>query len=429
MTDARDGSSVAARPHEIRQHLGGPVYRKLFDAVRRRLEEAGASARTVTVRGLDEAERRAIADLLGWKTLPADPVRLAVARLDHALRESRLAAGLDEVVEALGGPLVDRRAHREAARAGEEAMWRRMAGHPVVLARPELSRWLDELRALGLLARGAQRTGMPRDTLVDLALQVIELLPAGGVLLAVLAADVTGDAHALDPGQPLAGLVLRAAQHLAGWTALPADAAARRRLWAEVGVLCDPLSAQVLVLGLRPAGDDRLAQHLRAWADAGEPRRLTLRELTGSTLRLDIGAEVFVCENPGVVAAAADRLGSDCAPLVCVEGIPSTAALELLHQLRRHGAQVRFHADFDWTGVRIGNLLTEQHRAAPWRFDAPAYRSACAELVESMPLTGAAVEATWDRELRAAMEASARTIFEEQLIDILISDLTHSARA
>jgi uncharacterized protein (TIGR02679 family) len=429
MIDERDEGGVAARQHEIRKHLGGPAYGRLFEAVRWRLEEAGESARRVTVRDLDEPERQAIADLLGWQTLPADPVRIDLIRLDHALRESRLAASLGEVVEALGGPLVDRRAHREAARAGEEARWRRVAGHPVVIARPELLRWLDELRALGLLTRGAQRTGWQPDTLIDLALQVIERLPAGGILLAVLAADVTGDAHALDPGQPLAGLVLRAVQHLAGWTALPASAAARRRLWAEVGVLCDPLSAQVLVLGLRPAGDDRLAHHMRTWADAGEPRRLTLRELNGRTLRLHQGTEVFVCENPGVVAAAADRLGHDCAPLVCVEGIPSTAALELLHQLRRHDAQVRFHADFDWTGVRIGNLLAEQHKATPWRFDARAYRSACTGLVESMPLSGAAVEATWDPELRPAMEAGGRIVFEEQLLDILLSDLAGGARA
>jgi uncharacterized protein (TIGR02679 family) len=429
MIHGRDENDLAARQHEIRQCLAGPAYRKLFAAVRRRLEEAGERAHLVTVRGLDQAERRAIADLLGWQTLPADPVGIDVARLDHALRESRLAAGLSEVVEALGGPLVDRRAHREAVRAGEEALWRRAAGHPVVIARPELSRWLDELRALGLLTRCARRAEWQPDTLIELALQVIERLPAGGILLAVLAADVTGDAHALDPGQPLAGLVLRAARHLAGWTALPAAAAARRRLWAEVGVLCDPLSADVLVLGLRPAGDNRLAHHLRAWADAGEPRRLTLRELTGSALRVDAGAEVFVCENPSVVAAAANRLGRDCAPLVCVEGMPSTAALELLHQLRRHGAQVRFHADFGWAGVRIGNLLTEQLQAAPWRFDARTYRSACAELVESMPLTGAAVEAIWDRELRAAMEAGGRAIFEEQILHILISDLARAARA
>lgn len=423
---AGGGQGPEARQRQIRQHLGGPAYRKLFAAVRRRIEEAGDSARTVTLRALDEDEQRVIADLLGWPSLPGPSARIALAELDRALRETRLAVSLVEVLEALGGPLVDRPAHREAMRAEREALWGRAAGHPAVAARPELMRWLEELRTQGLLERSARRARPSPAALLDLALQVVARLPAQGILLPVLAADVTGDAHALDPGRPLTSLVLRAACHLAGWTAIPAAAAARRRLWAEVGVLCDPLSAQVLVLGLRPVGDDALAHHLHTWAEAGEPRRLTLRELTGSGLCLDEEAELFVCENPGVVAAAAEQLGSACAPLVCVEGMPSTAALELLRQLSTTGARVRFHADFDWTGLRIGNLLAEPLQAAPWQFDARAYRAACAELSESVPLKGDAVEARWDPALRPALEATGRAVFEEQVLDLLLADLARA---
>lgn len=57
----------------------------------------------------------------------------------------------------------------------------------------------------------------------------------------------------------------------------------------------------------------------------GEPQRLTLRELANGALLPLADEPLFVCENPSVVAAAADRLGSRCRPLVCTEGIPSTA--------------------------------------------------------------------------------------------------------
>ena len=93
---------------------------------------------------------------------------------------------------------------------------------------------------------------------------------------------------------------------------------------------------------------------------------MTLRELRGCRLRVEANEEVFVCENPGVVAAAADALGQRCAPLVCTEGLPSTAAVALLRQLCDGGARVRFHADFDGAGIRIGNLLVEWFHAAPW---------------------------------------------------------------
>ncbi|ACY15329.1 TIGR02679 family protein [Haliangium ochraceum] len=412
-----------ARVRELRQHLGGPEYRKLFAAMRQRLEEAGERAQRTKLRDLDERERQALADLLGMARVPGEAVVVDVARLDSVLRNSRLAASLVEVVEALGGPLVDRPAQRRAQSEARAALWHQAAAHTSVQSRPELADWLNDLRGQGLLARAAQRSALSQQELLAQALAVVARLPADGMLLAVLAAETTGDAHALDLGRPLSSLVVRAAQYLAGWPAPPKSAAARRRLWSEVGVLCDPLSAQVLVLGLRPGGDCALARHLREWAELGEPRRLTLRELNGCRLRLEVSEEVFVCENPGVVAAAADALGQRCAPLVCTEGLPSTAAVALLRQLCAGGARVRFHADFDWAGIRIGNLLVEGFRATPWQFDVASYRAACDLLADGIPLRGPTVESLWDARLTVEMDTRRRAIFEEQVLETLITDL------
>ena len=409
----------------IHERLGGPEYKKLFATVRRRLEAGGVdTARSVTLTGLNNTEREAIADLHGWKTMPKDPVRISLEKLDAALRASSVNAGIVEVEEALGGPLIDCRASKDAAHEARERLWAQAASHHVVVRRPELASWLDDIRADGLLTRSAGRANVDEAVLLELAMQVVGGLPAQGTLLAVLAAEVSGDAHALDPGRPLASLVLRAAVHLAGWSKVPSSAAARRRLWAEVGVLCDPLSAHVLVFGLRPEGNDRLARNLREWADSGEPRRITLRELAGSTLTIAPEANLFVCENPAVVAAAADNLGGRCTALVCVEGIPSTAALELLSRFRDGGTQIRFHADFDWGGVRIGNLLTEQLGAIPWRFTTSDYEAALVNASEAVPLKGASAGAIWDPDLEPAMLSAGRAVFEEQMIPILIDDLS-----
>jgi uncharacterized protein (TIGR02679 family) len=409
----------------IRERLGGPEYERLFAAVRRRLEAAGDGARSVTLTGLGHAERKALADLHGWTTLPRDRVSVSLAKLDEILRVSSVNAGIVEVVEALGGPLADRRAAKEAAREAKKRLWAQAAVNRHVMGRPELGRWLDEIRSIGVLTRSAHRANVDEAVLLELALEVVGRLPAQSTLLGVLAAEVTGDAHALDPGCLLGALVLRAAAHLAGWPEVPSAAPAKRRLWAEVGVLCDPLSAHVLVFGLRPAGTDRLAHHLREWADAGEPRRITLRELDGSQLKIATGAHLFVCENPAVIAAAADHLGERSGALLCVEGIPSTAALELLRLYRQCGAQIRFHADFDWGGIRIGNLLAEQFGAVPWRFTASDYRAALSTASESVPLKGAAVSADWDPDLDGAMRGAGRAVFEEQMIPILLDDLSH----
>jgi uncharacterized protein (TIGR02679 family) len=179
------------------------------------------------------------------------------------------------------------------------------------------------------------------------------------------------------------------------------------------------------VLGLRPTGDGRLSRHLRESADAGEPRRITLRELAASPVAIASGTAVFICENPVVAAAAADRLGPRCAPLVCVEGVPSTAALRLLQSLEHEGARLSFHADFDWAGLRIGNLLSAQMAALPWRFTARDFQAALTLALASnpAPLKGPPARAAWDPALDGAMRAAGRAVFEEQVIESLLVDL------
>ena len=425
---AQESTTGRQSGRRIRESLDRPEYKTLFTAVRDRIEESGAeSARSVTLTALSDPERKALADLHGWKTIPKGPVRIVLAKLDEALKSSNLQSGLVDVVEALGGPLKDRRAEKEAARTVTARFWSGAASHPVVLARPELPRWIKDMRQFGLLRRAARGTSLDDARLLDLALQVVGRLPAHSVLLAVLATETAGDAHALDTGRPLATLVLRAAACLAGWNEVPATAVGVRRLWSEVGVLCDPLSANVLVLGLRPAGSIWLARQLRESAEAGEPRRITLRELTRCPLAVQQATDIFVCENPAIVASAAEELGGRAAPLVCVEGVPSTAAIILLEQLNREGGRIRFHADFDWGGVRIGNLIETHTRGSPWRFSSADYKNALAASSEAGPLRGVPVSARWDVTLREAMSAAGRAVFEEHVIASLLDDLRFSS--
>lgn len=421
-------SSAGEQGGRIRERLGGPEYERLFAAARRRLEEAGLErALSVTLAGLRVEERRALADLHGWETLPRDRVRVSLRALDEALRDSRLGVGLVETVEALGGPLANRRAMREAARAERERLWAWAATEPCVRDRPVLRQWLDDLKKHGHVARAARTAGSDERAMLSDALRVVERLPASGALLAMLAADVLGDPHALDPDRPLATLVLRAAARLAGRNDVPAPAEARRRLWAEVGVVCDPLSSHALVLGLRPVGDDRLSRQLRESAEAGEPRRVTLRELSSASLRVSAGTRVFVCENASVMATVADRLGPRSAPLVCTEGYPSTAVLGLVRQLRDASADLRFHADFDWGGIQIGNCLVSTVAARPWRFEAADFRLALAQVAEAVSLGPASVAARWDADLATAMKQGGQAVFEEQVLSTLLGDLAQAA--
>src|SRR5207249_2793779 len=111
--------------------------------------------------------------------------------------------------------------------------------------------------------------------------------------------------------------------------------------------------------------------------------------------------DVFVCENPALVAEAADRFGQSCPALVCVEGMPTTAAHALLERFTQ--ARIRYHGDFDWGGIRAANSVAARVAMTPWRFAAVDYEEAVSNACVMVELRGVAVEASWDPELSPRM--------------------------
>jgi len=386
--------------------------------VRDRLERLGGPRGTVRLATAGEDERRAVADLLGLSELPRGELRVRLDRLDRALRGSRLGIGLPAALEALGGPLRDLSGEREGERLRWQEIWERAEVHPTVAARPGLRRWLADLKASGLLRRLAVGEEC---RLLEQALAVLSLLPRE-VRLPVLASEALGASHALDPGRPVATLVLRALALLAGRPP-PRSAAERRDLWESAGVIADDLSCDVLVLGLAPAGGGRIGEALRAFASEGEPVRLTLRQLAGRDLHFPSSLRVRVCENPVVVSAAADRWGPHCPPLVCLGGFPNHAGRRLLSRLAHQGAELLYHGDFDWAGLQIANHLLKTIPIRPWRFMAEDYRRALGTEAERPALGDRPTAAQWDPDLAPAMAAAGVAVEEETVLEALLGDL------
>ncbi len=415
-------------PGGVLEFLARPALRRLWSEVRDRLERLGGPRGTVRLAGASDDERRAVADLLGLPELPPlargelqGSLSVRLDRLDQSLRASRFGLGLEEAMEILGGPLRDRRGERDQERLRRDAIWAEAEAHPLLTARPGLQRWLAELRTGGLprrLAPGAE------GRLLDQALAVLAavLRSHDGVRLPVLANDVLGASHALDPGRPVATLVLRALAVLADRPP-PSSAAERRDLWDAAGVVADDLSCDVLVLGLAPAGGGRIGDGVRSFAEAGEPVRLTLRQLSAWDSLLLPGCRVRVCENPAVVAAAADRWGAACPPLVCLGGFPNHAVLTLLTRLASQGAEILYHGDFDWDGIRIANRLLESVPFRPWRYEAADYREALGAQREREVLRARIVEAAWDAALAPAMAEAGLAVEEEAVLGTLLGDL------
>jgi uncharacterized protein (TIGR02679 family) len=194
----------------------------------------------------------------------------------------------------------------------------------------------------------------------------------------------------------------------------------RRAEWDCVGIVTDELSTTVLALNLPVVGSDPLARRLAIARECGEPVVLTLRQLTRHPASF-VSRPVFVCENPAVVLAAANMLGAECPPLVCVNGQPTAAVLRLLTILDDAGCALRYHGDFDWGGLRIANLLWSRFPVQPWRYDTRSYRDRVSR--SSGAHRGTQAEAAWDVELSGAIARQGVRVEEEAVLDDLLGDL------
>lgn len=404
----------------LQRLLGGAELAALRQRLRARFRRA-TPAPAFTLAALTPGERRALEGLLGRPAAEAASLRVTHEEIDRALSRAGLADDLRAALEALDGPL---ESHADRSRRVQQ--WAEVAAAPTD---PRLREMLQSPAGLGLLKRiaGDSQTAA---TPLSLAAQVLARLPASGIPLAELAAATVHDAHALDPGRGLAALVLRAAE---GGQAKSQDASAAgadedertRSRWARQGIAVNELAAPVLCLNLIADADTPSGTLIAAARAAGEPLHLSLRSLLRAPPRWRLSARaVFVCENPAVVAIAAQRLGPACAPLVCTGGMPAAAQRTLLGQLAASGTALRYHGDFDWPGLRIGNFVMRSFGASPWRFSAADY-----VMRPGRVLDGPAAVAQWDTQLAPAMRSAGFALDEEAVVDELIGDLALHSQA
>jgi uncharacterized protein (TIGR02679 family) len=394
----------------ISPYLRSPHLAVLWKEAHRRLS-TGTAVTAIRLRGLNEDERHALAELLGIDGLPAADARITIA----ALRESLDPVTLEAVLTELVGPVDDQSARRREAAAEREGLWDWLEAHPLLKARPALQAWAVRLRGEPLLGTVTET----RD-LIARALAVIEALPAQRLPLPVLAQRTLGDPHSLDTGR-LPALVLRAIAAETGRPD-PLDAEQRRAVWEAAGVVCDELSSTVLVAGLAPEGDSFLAATLHAAKGEGEAVAVTLGQLRRSriTFASDTTA-VSVVENPSVMQSALDRFGTALPPLVCVSGRLHVAARTLLRTLAVAGCDLRYHGDFDPAGISIATDVVGNFGARPWRMGNADYLEA---LVPGPVIDSALVPPTpWDVTLQEVMRREGFAVYEAAVIETLLEDL------
>jgi len=416
------GGLVTDGDDRLRRLLGGEPIAWLVRRARDRLEAGRPLTGTVTLPAATLEQRRAVERLTGRAAGSGTSLSVSLTEIDRILRDSGAApAGLAEAVARLTGPLRDLGRERADLAAAWSAAFASLG--TAVSRRGELPPWREWLETTGVVRRLAPEPGQAGLILAQVA-TVLLRLPSRGVPIGRLAAECCGDAHALDDGRPVGTLALSAVRALAGLPfAAEGSADSRRAAWAAVGVHLDELSSLVLCLGLPGDAHSPLGRVLASCRDAGQPTVLTLRQLRCHEEPLR-AARVRMCENPVVVAAAADELGAQSRPLVCVGGQPSAAVWRLLEMLAASGAHFDYHGDFDWGGIRIARTVRQRVDWQPWRYDHLAYEAAALVAHPLTPLVGETSATPWDPELASAMGRRNVRIEEELTIDLLLQDLS-----
>jgi uncharacterized protein (TIGR02679 family) len=401
----------------IQRLLGGAKLAELRRRLRKRFERARVAGLVERFRmdRLNEDEYEALARLQGLSAGRANSIQVDVSHIDATLSAAGVASSLRDALEKLDGPIL----HLATARDSMAARWSEALAR---CAHDGLAELIHTKEGFALLKRLSKHNPGTAAALIDRASLVLRCLPATGLARAQLAADVLGDPHALDKGSFVASLVLAVLNETSKSVVERESKGlheSARDVWARAGILVNELARPALFLNL-----PTLAGTVQGKSPA-EPSYLSLRELLRTPPRWNMaGRDVFVCENPNLIAIVANRLGERCEPMVCTDGMPSAAQQVLLSQLREVRAQLHYHGDFDWPGIRIGNHVMRTWDARPWRCGVSDYLMAVAAVPsERISLQGLEVEASWDDALSPAMRQHNVLISEESVVDRLLPDL------
>lgn len=405
--------------------LRGDGLARLWIAIRKRLENNRVRITAVPLRlkDLRADEIEALCGLLGRRRPNGTEMNVDLRSLDRSLLDSSVGLGLLDTLTRLGGPIRDRATERTDSGLERAALWMAGVSHPVS-SFPGVLDWVESLQRRGRLTRlvGASNAQIDPGEVLTGALDGVHWLLANADTLvpsplpiSMIAAAQFGDAHALDADTPV-GVLLRDA--LSAITGRDDE----RQALAAVGVQLDQVATSALTLGL----PGRAGSICGAARQAGEPLRVTWR-MAERGFGLDVDAlldgrrPVSICENPGIVAVAADRLGGAAAPLICTEGMPASVTAALLRDLTDAGVRLRVHTDFDLGGVAIMRHVVDRFDAAPWAMSAIDYRAALDG--PTVALAHEIGSTPWDPALSAAMNEHRRAIHEETIAWALVADL------
>lgn len=382
-----------------------PVYHKLFVKVWDKYQSLGHFGGTVRLSGLTQEECGLLGGFFQRDFWGKEPVSISAAAMEKALGNSRFSGlSWERILQGyFRKELVGKKEQRL-----QEDMRRDRFFAGILDAAPAGSgrAWLEEtLRTKGegylLLRKQYREQPHKLEENLRLLMRAIHRLPflsageeqAACELLAVFAAETTGDPHFFDAGTPGEQLLTAFLKQKLSETLVREDfqretagipgtegqrelltVEGKARLFYEAGLLRDELSNNTLVYGITGMGKDgEPHEGISGFLKRREPLQITLmtmRKLARVCPQKE--KRVYIVENPAVFSKLMRAWPE--AAIVCGNGQIRLAALVLLDLFDAETAFL-YAGDYDPEGLQIAQRLKECYgeRLRLWKYSREFY--------------------------------------------------------
>ncbi|MFC4808836.1 TIGR02679 domain-containing protein [Paenibacillus sp. GCM10023250] len=401
------------REEEIRSYFGRPGFERFLKQLAQKYAASKDGARgSITLTNISELERDTLDTFYRLYSPPVlgENRAYSLNTFKRLLAADRFELTVKELLQIMNGEPVLTRGERESLTYEEwKAFVQRSieaAGAAIASNNSRVLAWaqglIDEsspgFRTLRtLFAKSQAEARRCLDHCLESLNIVVGRADTKPIRLPILAAQATGDAHALDWKHPLGRLFWWGLTYVTGNSGHLAPTLSEDEFGTEqeqIDVLDEGMSQAWLIReGYRrgSVADDDLSSQVLLYAPelfgVAQEHVLTLRQVERLSVA-QLGAlnytRVFMVENPSVFAELVDADSQICkhaeaegAVIICGNGRPTTAVIKLLDALlsQREDVTLHYAGDLDLVGLGIALSLQIRYRRRfrAWRMDREVY--------------------------------------------------------
>ncbi len=347
------------------------AYSRCMQELRKKWESYGRVAGCITLKKTSEEERRAIGGIVG-RAFMDETVKITFPEFEQGLQKTRFAPiDIKAVLEDyFGNSLYTKQEQKVQVQMAREEFLDMLFRYFEGCAKETsvVLRWLQELKdhkkyGYQILIKEFAHNEKAAEALaqnVGKALVLLKKREGEEELLAIFAAEVSGNPHYFDKGTTASQLLTHA---VCFWKHLdvPCNAYEWRECMQAVGLVSDNIASMVHALGVQIETTEGVHPAYEIFCKRNEPYVLTAENLKVITGAKAIHQRVYVVENEMVFLHLVENVKEQEVTLLCTSGQMRVAAFLLLTHLIEGGANIYYSGDLDPEGMDIADRLWQRY--------------------------------------------------------------------